>query len=102
MNGNEQQVPPSTDPRRARFDRAIGALVGIPGVICTSAATVRALTPMTGDAQTFIVQTYRQRDADDAQAGGDWVFIEHVDDGGAVRLVMPPKVTAESLASATH
>lgn len=70
-----------------KFDRALGALVGIPDVIHTAPTTVRAVMPLVGLAQTFIVQTYRQRET------GDTVFLEYVDEGGTVRLVIPPSVT---------
>lgn len=73
-----------------KFDRALGALVGIPDVIHTAPTTVRATTPIVGSAQTFIVQTFRQRDEDKS---GDTVFLEYVDERGTVRIVIPPAVT---------
>ncbi len=74
-----------------KFDRALGALVGIPDVIHTAPTTIRSTTPIVGGAQTFIVQTYRQRDG---EKSGDTVFLEYVDESGTVRLVIPPSVTA--------
>ena len=44
------------------FDRTIRALDGLPDVVKTKPSTVRALTPVLALSQTFIVQTYRQRD----------------------------------------
>lgn len=85
MSNDQNQM---SDPRRNRFDRAIGALVGIPDVVHSSPTTVRDVTPMVGDAATFIVQTYRHKEQ------GETLFIECVDDVGAIRLVIPPKVTA--------
>ena len=73
-----------------KFDRAMGSLVGIPDVIHTQPTTVRASTPIVGSAQTFIVQTFRQRDEDKS---GDTVFLEYVDEKGTVRIVLPPAVT---------
>lgn len=70
-----------------RFDRAIGSLTGLPDVINTPATTVRSVSPLVGSAQTFIVQTFRQRE------NGDTVFLEHVDERGSTRLVIPPGVT---------
>lgn len=78
----------SEDTRKALFDRKLGALFGVPDVLNTAPATIRAATPLLGEAQTFIVQTYRQREE------GDTVFIEYVDAAGSVRLVLPPQVTA--------
>lgn len=70
-----------------RFDRALGALFGLPDVLSTPPTTIRATLPMVGMAQTFIVQTYRQREQ------GDTIFLEHVDETGSTRLVIPPAVT---------
>jgi hypothetical protein len=75
-----------------KFDRALGALVGIPDVLHTAPTTVRASSPLIGSAQTFIVQTYRQRQSD--EKSGDIVFLEYVDQDETVRLVIPPTVTA--------
>lgn len=74
-----------------KFDRAIGALDGIPDVIKTSPTTIRTTTPLSGEAETFIVQTFRMND--DGKTG-DTVFLEYVDERGTVRIVLPPKVTA--------
>lgn len=70
-----------------KFDRALGALVGIPDVIHTAPTTVRAAMPLIGTAQTFIIQTYRHRES------GETVFLEYVDEKGTVRIVIPPAVT---------
>lgn len=83
----EVQQPRAVD----KFDRAMGALVGIPDVIHTAPTTVRATTPLTGSAETFIVQTFRMSDEGKS---GDTVFLEYVDERGTVRIVLPPKVTA--------
>jgi len=83
----EVQVSESTNGHLGKFDRALGALVGIPDVIHTSATTVRTVAPLVGSAQTFIVQTYRQKES------GDTVFLEYVDEEGNVRMVIPPAVT---------
>lgn len=75
------------DTRQALFDRKMGALFGVPDMLSTKATTVRAVTPLVGDAQTFIVQTYRHLEM------GDTVFLEYVDEAGSIRLVLPPEVT---------
>lgn len=84
------------DNRSNRFDRTLGSLIGIPGVLSTAAATVRAATPMTGETQTFIVQTFRRReeaiDEDTAAPSHEYVFVEYVDDAGTTRIVIPPNV----------
>lgn len=80
------------------FDRMLGSLDGLPGVVHTKATTVRALTPLIGAAQTFIVQTYRQREAKEGKdgqelaRGRDTIFLEYVGADGQYRLVIPPDV----------
>lgn len=69
------------------FDRLLGGLEGLPDVVATKASTVRTLVPILGSAQTWIVQTYRQKDL------GDTVFLECVHADGSFRLAIPPKVT---------
>src|SRR6185503_5812509 len=86
----QQDIPSS---RIDKFDRALGALVGIPGVTRTQPTTVRAMSAIVGTAQTFIVQTFRQREEDgDKVRSGDHVFIEYVAQGETVRIVLPPEV----------
>lgn len=79
-NGNEVQGMPD------QYDRLMGALHGLPEVASTRPSTIKTVTPVVGTNQTFIVQTYRQRDA------GDTVFLEVVTKEGTVRLVIPPAV----------
>lgn len=69
------------------FDRLIGGLDGLPDVVHTKLATVRALVPLLGSAQTFTIQTYRQRET------GDTIFLECVSGKGSFRLAIPPAVT---------
>jgi hypothetical protein len=73
------------------FDRTIRALDGLPDVVKTKPSTVRALTPVLGLSQTFIVQTYRQRDQ------GDSIFVEYIGAEGSLRLALPP-VVADTIA----
>ena len=73
------------------FDRTIRALDGLPDVVKTKPSTVRALTPVLALSQTFIVQTYRQRDM------GDSIFVEYIGAEGSLRLALPP-VVADTIA----
>jgi len=73
------------------FDRLLGSLEGLPDVVCTKPATIRATVPILGSAQTYIVQTYRQREQ------GDTIFLECVSADGSLRLAIPPKI-AEAIA----
>lgn len=68
------------------FDRLMGALHGLPDILQTKSSTVRAVTPMTGASELYIIQTYRQRDE------GDTIFIECVRESGTVRMAIPPSV----------
>lgn len=78
------------------FDRTIGSLSGLPDVVHTKPSTIRATMPLIGLHQSYIVQTFRQRDGqgDDARSK-DTIFLETVADpvnGGSIRLVIPPEV----------
>lgn len=70
------------------FDRAIGALDGLPDVISTKTTTMRVVPTFGFGTYLYAVQTYRQRDR------GDTIFLEHVSEHGTTRLVIPPEVSA--------
>lgn len=80
MNDERNDASPDT------FDRLMGALDGLPDVVHVKAATVRVVTPLVGNAETYIVQSFRQKEQ------GDVIFIEHVGRRGTTRLVLPAKV----------
>jgi hypothetical protein len=67
-----------------KFDRMMGALANLPDVAHTKPSTVVAVSPLIGEAQTFIIQTFRQREV------GDTIFLQYVDGEGRVRLAIPP------------
>jgi len=68
------------------FDRVAGTLHDLPDVQTTRPTTVTTVMPMIGNSQTFVVQTYRQRDQ------GDTIFLQYIDAAGSDRIVIPPKV----------
>lgn len=72
------------------FDRILGALHGLPDVVSTRQSTVRAITPLVGTSETFIIQTYRQRVSDTSSA--DTIFIEYIGKDRSLRLVLPSGV----------
>jgi hypothetical protein len=80
MTKNDQPVYRQID----KFDRMHGALAELPDVTHTKASTVVTAIPLIGATQTFIVQTYRQSEV------GDTIFLQYVDDGGSIRLAIPP------------
>lgn len=73
------------------FDRARGALEGLPDVTHSKPSTITASTVLVGDVQTFIVQTFRQAEV------GDTIFLQCISAQGSLRLAIPPKV-AEAIA----
>ena len=81
------------------YDRLLGALDGLPGVLATKPATVQQVTPVIGTSQTFIVRTVRQQERpeseDDKTPPAEFtVFLEHASrDTGLIRIVLPPKVS---------
>jgi hypothetical protein len=86
MNQNQPDRSRPDEYRRIdKFDYMLGQLHGLPDVVQTKPTTIRAVTIV--GTQTFIVQTVRQRDT------GDTVFLEHVDETGTTRMVIPPNVT---------
>lgn len=68
------------------FDRMIGDLHGLPDTTASKLSTITNVTAMTGEAQTFIVQTYRQRER------GDTIFLQSVSAEGSYRIAIPPRV----------
>jgi hypothetical protein len=73
-----------------KYDRMYGSLIDVS--ISTKPSTVKVVQPVTGRSETFIIQTARHEDY------GDYIFIECADEGGLVRLALPPKV-ANAIAS---
>jgi hypothetical protein len=68
------------------FNRVIGSLDGLPDVTHTRPTTVTTVHPLIGESQTFVLQTYRQREQ------GDTIFLQYIDSDGSDRIVIPPKV----------
>lgn len=71
-----------------KFDRMMGALADLPDVTRTKPSTISAVSPLIGEAQTFIVQTYRQSEI------GDTIFLQYVDADKSVRIAIPPAAAA--------
>src|SRR5262245_34331125 len=62
----------------------MGALHDLPDVTRTKPSTVVCTLPIIGATQTFIIQTLHQREQ------GHTIFLQYVDDGGSVRIAIPP------------
>lgn len=69
------------------FDRIIGSIDGLPDVNKARPTTVTTVMPIIGNAQTYVVQTYKGE-------GGYYVFLQMVDAEGRARIAIPPKVAA--------
>jgi hypothetical protein len=67
-----------------KYDRIYGGLQDVS--LSTKASTVKTVQAVTGKSESFIVQTLRHEEL------GDFIFIEHLDENGVVRLALPPKV----------
>lgn len=81
------------------FDLKLGDLDGLPDGLKTKPSTIVSVTPIVGNAETFIVQTIRQAEV------GDWVFVQHITGKRTTRMVFPPKVAnviASQRDSLTH
>lgn len=71
------------------YDRQLATLHDLPDVVKTKPSTLRVVPPLgVGGTEVFVVQTYRQSER------GDTLFLEVMGASGAVRLVLPPPVTA--------
>lgn len=74
--------------QRDPFDRLLGTIDGLPDFTKSRPTTVTTVMPIIGNAQTYVVQTYKERD------GGFTVFLQMVDSEGRARIAIPPKVAA--------
>lgn len=75
----------------SKFDRVRGGLKDV--ALFTQPSTVQFLQPLTGKSETFIVETCRY-----PEHGGDYIFLQVVDENGTVRVSLPPRV-ANAIAS---
>lgn len=71
----------------SKYDRLRGSMQDV--AMFTKQSTVRNVQTLTGQAETYVVETCRYE-----ELGGDFIFIEFVDEVGVVRLALPPKVAA--------
>lgn len=91
MNGTNDTNPLGDD-----FDRTLRQLTGLPDTIHTKPSTVTTQTPILNTTQTWIVQTYRQRDSDEdsdrAGTSRDMIFLQSISASGSMRIMIPPDV----------
>jgi hypothetical protein len=72
----------------SKFDRAFAGLQG-GNNLQTKPTTIESVNNITGEAETFIVQTIRAEDRK-----GDFIVVKFLDKDGHIRLILPPKVSA--------
>lgn len=68
------------------FDHTLRSLIGLPDTATAKATTIRHITPVLELAQTFIVQTLRNREL------GEYVMIEYMAGNECFRVALPPGV----------
>lgn len=71
----------------SKYDRLRGNLQDL--ALFTKPSTIKNVQTITGKSETFVVETCRH---DELGGGGDFIFIELVDDSGVVRIALPPRV----------
>lgn len=75
------------------FDRALGALQGMPDTVHTKPSTVVSEVSFVGLAQTYTVQTFRQRDGQgDEKKSRDTIFLQTMSAEGMIRIAIPHEV----------
>lgn len=67
-----------------KYDRVYAGLLGGNNLL-TKATTIEEVQNLTGETETFIVQTVRSQT-------GDYIVIKFMDKEGVKRLVLPPRV----------
>jgi hypothetical protein len=70
----------------SKFDRAVGGLLA-GNNLHTKAATVEEINKITGEAETYIIQTIRDE-------AGEHIVVKFVDKDGNKRLILPPKAAS--------
>ena len=73
------------DNQISKYDRLYGSLIDV--YLHTKPTTVKVVQTITGQAETYIIQTVRH------EIDGDYIFVERADENGLVRVVLPPKVS---------
>jgi hypothetical protein len=82
----------------SKFDRTNAGLQG-GNNLQTKASTIETVNNITGEAETFIVQTIRgeqrrlQADGTTKVTTGDFLVIKFLDKHGPMRLILPPRVS---------
>ena len=69
----------------SKYDRLRGGLEG--HALFTKASTIKNVQSITGKTETFVIETGRYD-----ELGGDFIFIECIDENGTTRLALPPTV----------
>lgn len=85
-----------------RFDATLGNLSGLPGGVETKPSTIQVLVPITGEAETHIIQTIyheigkrkpKGKDEPEEPIFGYTQFVQIATAKGLVRVVIPPSAS---------
>jgi hypothetical protein len=69
----------------SKYDRLRGGLEGV--ALFTKPSTIKNVQTITGKTETFVIETGRYD-----ELGGDFIFVECIDETGTTRVALPPKV----------
>jgi len=75
----------------SKYDRLRGGLAG--HALFSKPSTIKNVQNITSKTETFVVETGRYD-----EMGGDFIFVECLDESGVTRLCLPPRV-ANAIAS---
>lgn len=85
----------------SKFDRILGSLQGANN-LAVKATTIQTIEGLTGEAETYVVQTVRAEYKAEIRKGlkihtetrvGDFIVLHIVDKEGTKRVILPPRVT---------
>lgn len=83
------------------YDRALGDVVATHGALTGKMFVKDIVTPITGQALTYQVQTYRvmrAKDGDEQESKPEfWMFIKYIEGNKATKIALPP-VVCEAIA----
>jgi hypothetical protein len=69
-----------------KYSRKLGGLQHV--ALFTKPSTIQTVESLTGAAETYVLKTARYE-----EDGGDYLFIERMDESGVTRIYLPPKAT---------
>lgn len=78
------------------YDRALGDVVATSGALAAKMFVKDTIAPITGQALTYMVQTYRvmkAKDGDEQESRPEfWMFVKFIEGNKAIKIALPPVV----------